>query len=68
MFDGGQKIAIVRALELGPNRTLMFRSVTYAEASADRILIGYFPNLDMAADMTWREWMRARGQLDEPMR
>jgi hypothetical protein len=60
MFDRTRKIAVIRLLHIGRGKEPMFRSVTWAEESAERALIGYFPHLEMAAEVTWREWSRAR--------
>lgn len=59
MVDRGRKIAVLLQLEIGPRRQKLIRSVTWAPASEDRVLIGYFPDLEMAAYVTWREWVRA---------
>lgn len=40
--------AIVRALRFGPRNELYYRVVTWAAASADRALVGYFPDLETA--------------------
>lgn len=40
--------AVVRALRLGPRNELFYRVVTWAAASADRVLVGYFPDLETA--------------------
>jgi len=58
VVDRGMKIAVIVYLEIGPRRQRMYRSVTWAEVSADRRLIGYFPDLPMAAHITWREYKR----------
>lgn len=60
VFDDGKKIAVIRELKLGRRKETMFRVVTYAEASADRVLIGYFPHMDMAAEITWREYLKSK--------
>jgi hypothetical protein len=53
LFDGHMKIAIIREVKMGPKKERMIRSVTWAAKSEDRILIGYFPHLEMAAYVTW---------------
>lgn len=65
MFDRHRSIAIIRVVEIrGANRKLI-RSVTYHPESAQRQLIGYFPNdavgLRLAAAVTWQEYVRAVG-------
>lgn len=64
MFDGSRRVAILREVELGPQREKMIRSVTWAAESKDRSLIGYFPHLRMAAGVTWGEWRRAAERAD----
>jgi len=60
MVDDGVRIAIVRQLQIGPNKETMHRVVTYAERSEDRALVGYFPHLQMAVEITWREYLKAK--------
>ena len=59
MLDRGRKIAILLEVKTKPNDVKMIRSVTYADRSEDRALIGYFPDLATAAYVTWGEWVRA---------
>jgi len=59
MADRGRKIAVLLRLEIGPRRQKLIRSVTWAPESKDRVLIGYFVDLEMAAHITWHEWVRA---------
>ncbi|UOE45989.1 hypothetical protein [Agromyces larvae] len=69
MFDRGRRIAILREVEIGmgaEQKERLIRSVTYAEQSADRTLIGYFPTLRLAAVVTWSMWQREMGQADAP--
>lgn len=58
MFDGRTKIAVIRQLEFGQDRLSLLRVVTWAERSEDRMLIGYFPAMWIAAEVTWKEWKR----------
>jgi len=61
MFDGGRKIAVLLKITVvveGQPRTLI-RSVTYADRSEDRALIGAFADLATAAHFTWRMWVQA---------
>jgi hypothetical protein len=60
MVDEGARIAILQQLQIGPKKETMYRSVTFAERSEERALIGYFPHLQMAAEITWREYLKAR--------
>jgi len=70
MLDRGRKIAILREVKTKPRDIMMIRSVTWAEQSEDRALIGYFPDLATAAHVTWGEWVRAnpRPPVTEPPR
>lgn len=52
----GTTYAIVRLLRVGGE--LGYRSVTWAEASADRELIGYFRTLRAATFWAHRHWLR----------
>ena len=63
MHDGGKPIAIMRLLELGPDtsRVKVIRTVTWDDDPTKRMLIGYFPSLKFAADITWAEWKRSQG-------
>jgi hypothetical protein len=69
MFDRSTKIAVIRLLELGPiaRRETFFRSVTFDVDPARRSLIGYFPSLRFAAEVTWAEWKKAHGVLVPPL-
>lgn len=60
MVDEGARVAIVRQLQIGPKKETMFRVVTFAERSEDRALVGYFPHLEMAAEVTWREYLKVK--------
>jgi len=40
-----EPVAVVRAVKLGRRDEKYFRVVTWAQASEDRTLIGYFPSL-----------------------
>ena len=70
IFDDRERVAIIRRIDnLGPRRDwTLFRSVTWEERSADRVLIGYFPTLDMAVYITWQEWRKAHGRAVGPLR
>lgn len=57
MFDGQRKVAIIREVVLREHR--LVRSVTWAEKSDERRLIGYFPTRALAAEVTWWEWQKA---------
>lgn len=59
MFDGSTRIAVLRRVEVGSPREPLVRSVTWAAESEDRVLIGYFPHLKMAAAVTWTEYRKA---------
>ncbi|MFD5864344.1 hypothetical protein ACFWGP_05295 [Agromyces sp. NPDC127015] len=58
LFDGNRKIAVLRVVELGTQKERMIRSVTWAPRSEDRWLVGYFPHLRMAAEVTWLEYQK----------
>ena len=60
MVDDGKKIAIIKQLVLGRRKETMFRVVTFADNSADRVLIGYFPHIEMAAEVTWQEYLKSK--------
>lgn len=62
MFDRSHRIAVLREVEVGSPRETLIRSVTWAPASADRVLIGYFPHRRMAAEVTWLEYQRASSE------
>jgi hypothetical protein len=64
VFDERERVALIRKLEhFGPRKNwTLFRSVTWEERSEDRVLIGYFPSLDMAVYVTWQEWRKAHGR------
>jgi len=64
IFDGKERIAVVRKLErFGPHKSwTIYRSVTWAQRSEDRVLIGYFPTQEMAVWVTWQEWRKAHGR------
>lgn len=66
VFDGHLKIAVIRALEIGPDRERVLRAVTWAPESDDRVLLGYFPHLRMAAWCIWQEYARARRKRPAP--
>jgi len=59
MVDRGRKIAVLVTVTLGPKHTRLVRSVTYEMRSEDRVLIGYFPDMETAAYVTWGVWVRA---------
>lgn len=44
-------VAVIRRLRLGPRQETFFRVVTWAEESAERELVGYFPTLAEADRM-----------------
>jgi hypothetical protein len=62
MFDRGLRIAVIRRVPIGKDKIEMIRSVTFAEKSEDRILLGYFPNIGMAAEVTWKIYMEAQAE------
>lgn len=61
MFDRHRRIAIIRLVEVRGRRLL--RSVTYDPDPEQRQLIGYFPEngMQLAAECTWSEYVRATG-------
>jgi len=59
MFDRSRKIAVLLPVVIGPKRTKLIRVVTWAERSEDRALIGYFPDMETAAWLTWQMWVKA---------
>ena len=59
MFDRSKRVAIIREVEIGAARETMIRSVTWDDDPSKRVLIGYFPHLRMAAEVTWAEWRKA---------
>jgi hypothetical protein len=59
MFDDRERIAVIREVRLGAQKETMFRAVTWADRSEERVLIGYFPHRTMAAEITWQEYRRA---------
>ena len=61
MCDGPHRIAVIRRLVLGPRRVVTFRAVTWAVRSEDRVLLGYFPDLEFCAAVVWAEWKRSQG-------
>lgn len=67
MHDDSIRIAIIRRVPIGVKRLPMFRAVTYAECSEDRILIGYAPTLAMAADIVWHEWLLNKQRRQVPV-
>lgn len=69
MYDGAKRIAIMRLLELGPgkSRVRVIRAVTWDVDPTRRTLIGYFPSLRFAADITWAEWKRSQGIAVPPL-
>lgn len=62
MFDKGTRVAVIREVEFGGRK--LIRSVTWAAESADRRLLGYFPDLRLAAEVTWWEWRKAVEQTE----
>lgn len=67
VHDDSIRIAIIRRVPIGVKRQPMFRAVTYAEHSEDRILIGYAPTLSMAADIVWHEWLLSKQRRNVPV-
>ena len=67
MHDDSIRIAIIRRVPIGVKRQPMFRAVTYADNSEDRILIGYAPTLSMAAEIVWQEWLLSKQRRIEPV-
>ncbi len=67
MHDDSIRIAIIRRVPIGVKRQPMFRAVTYAERSEDRVLIGYAPTLSMAAEIVWHEWLLSKQRRSEPV-
>ena len=65
MVDRGRKIAIIRLLEVGGHTGELYRSTTYPAEPSQRILIGYFPTLSMAAHFTWTEWIRQNSSASD---
>lgn len=61
VFDRGSRIAIIREVEVRGRRLL--RSVTFDPDPSQRVLIGYFPvnAMQLAAECTWSEYVRATG-------
>lgn len=61
MFDRHRRIAIIQLVEVRGRRLL--RSVTYDPDPEQRQLIGYFPEngMQLAAECTWSEYVRATG-------
>jgi hypothetical protein len=45
MFDGAQRVAILREVEIGPQKEKLIRSVTWDAEVDRRVLLGYFPHL-----------------------
>lgn len=66
VFDGHKRIAVIKRLELGPEREQVYRSVTWDRESEKRVLIGYLAHLRMAAWVTWQEYAKARRDTKEP--
>jgi hypothetical protein len=60
MHDDSIRIAVIRRVPIGVKRQPMFRAVTWAERSEERVLIGYAPTLSMAADVVWHEWLLSK--------
>lgn len=60
MVDESTRIAIIQQLQIGPKKETMYRSVTFSERSEERVLIGYFPHIEMAAQITWTEYLKAK--------
>lgn len=67
MHDDSIRIAIIRRVPIGVKRQPMYRAVTYAERSEDRILIGYAPSLSMAAEVVWHEWILNKKRREVPV-
>jgi hypothetical protein len=65
MFDRGSRIAIIMLIEVGVKKEPMYRAVTFAAKSEDRILLGYFPHLPMAAEIVWREYQEGMKRIRE---
>ncbi|MBC9953214.1 hypothetical protein ICM05_00945 [Leucobacter sp. cx-42] len=56
MYDR-ECIAIICHVYIGhPGNSWLYRSVTYDPRPERRMLLGYFPSLEMAAHVTWRSW------------
>ncbi|RLP69313.1 hypothetical protein D9V30_08380 [Mycetocola reblochoni] len=58
--DRDRRIAIIRTVTVRDRK--LYRAVTYAAESEGRSLIGYFPDLRMAAEVTWSTWTRHQRQ------
>jgi hypothetical protein len=61
LFDKSKRIAIVRVVGVRGRRLL--RSVTFDHDSAQRQLIGYFPEdaMRLAVECTWAEYVKHTG-------
>ncbi|MBC9954965.1 hypothetical protein ICM05_09975 [Leucobacter sp. cx-42] len=56
MYDR-ECIAIICHVYIGrPAGAWLYRAVTFDQDPARRMLLGYFPSLEMAAHVTWRSW------------
>lgn len=60
VFDHHKRIAVVRQLTIGPRNELVYRAVTWAVRSEDRVLLGYLSTLSLAAGIVWREYSAAQ--------
>ena len=56
MLDRAQHVAIIKRVEVRRPTGLLWRAVTADQDPAKRVLIGYFPTVQMAAAVTWRTW------------
>lgn len=61
----GTPYAIVRALEIGGERG--YRATTWAEASGDRVLIGYWRSLRRACEFAHARYLRQHGPNGGPL-
>lgn len=52
MYDGDERIAIIKRVRIGKPAAWYFRSVTGDRDRSRRALLGYFPMLDFAATVT----------------
>lgn len=62
IFDHQKRIAVVRQLSIGPRNELVYRAVTWAARSEDRVLLGYLSTLSLAAGIVWREYLAAESE------
>lgn len=56
-------IGVVR--KLTDRHRIRFRAVTWSARSADRVLIGYYPDGDAAATAVWRHYVASRAGQHE---